>query len=105
MRPVETLLSFANLLTFVVVAVPRLHAACWMGGVVLITLSLAVVQVLLEGPRWQMAPAPIGSQWAHEIINAYSLAFFDKHLKSEPQALLDGPAAHYPEVIFEKRGP
>ncbi len=57
MRPVETLLSFANLLTFLVVAVPRLHAARWIGGVVLITLSLAVVQVLLEGPRWQMAPA------------------------------------------------
>jgi predicted dienelactone hydrolase len=57
MRPVETLLLFANLLTFLVVAVPRLHAARWMGSVVLITLSLAVVQVLLEGPRWQMAPA------------------------------------------------
>jgi predicted dienelactone hydrolase len=48
---------------------------------------------------------PIGSQRAHEIVNAYSLAFFDKHLKKEPQALLDGPTAHYPEVIFEKRGP
>jgi predicted dienelactone hydrolase len=48
---------------------------------------------------------PIGSQRAHEIINVYSLAFFDKHLKGEPQALLDGPAAHDPEVIFEKRGP
>jgi predicted dienelactone hydrolase len=48
---------------------------------------------------------PIGSQRAHEIINAYALAFFDKHLKGEPQALLDGPAAHYPDVIFEKRGP
>jgi hypothetical protein len=48
---------------------------------------------------------PIGSQRAHEIINAYSVAFFDKHLKGEPEALLDGPAAHYPEVIFEKRGP
>ena len=57
MRPVETLLLFANLLTFLVVAFPRLHTARWMGCVVLITLSLAVVQVLLEGPRWQMAPA------------------------------------------------
>jgi hypothetical protein len=57
MRPVETLLFFANLLTFVMGAVPRLHAAGWMGGVVLITLSLAGVQVLMEGPRWQMAPA------------------------------------------------
>jgi len=57
MRPVETLLLLANLLTFLVVAVPRLHAARWRGGVVFITLSLAVVQVLMEGPRWQMAPA------------------------------------------------
>jgi len=48
---------------------------------------------------------PIGSQRAHEIVNAYSLAFFDKYLKDEPQALLDGPATAYPEVIFEKRGP
>ena len=27
--------------------------------------------------------------WA---INAYSLAFFDQHLKGQPAALLDGPA-------------
>lgn len=46
---------------------------------------------------------PIGSQRAHEIINAYSLAFFDKYLKSEPEALLAGPSAYYPEVIFAKR--
>ena len=48
---------------------------------------------------------PIGSQRAHEIINAYAVAFFDKHLKGEPEALLDGPAAPYPEVIFEKHRP
>jgi predicted dienelactone hydrolase len=48
---------------------------------------------------------PIGSQRAHEIVNAYSLAFFDKHLKGEPETLLDGPSAHYPEVIFERHGP
>lgn len=48
---------------------------------------------------------PIGSQRAHDIVNAYSLAFFDKHLKGEPEALLDGPASQYPEVIFETRRP
>jgi len=37
---------------------------------------------------------PIDAQRAHRIINAYSLAFFDRHLKGEPAALLDGPAAH-----------
>jgi len=48
---------------------------------------------------------PIGSQRAHDIVNAYSLAFFDKHLKGEPEALLDGPAPQYPEVILETRRP
>ena len=48
---------------------------------------------------------PIGNQRAHETINAYSLPFFDKHLKGEPEALLAGPSAQYPEVIFAKRGP
>jgi hypothetical protein len=34
---------------------------------------------------------PVGVQRAHQIINAYSLAFFDRHLKGRPAALLDGP--------------
>ena len=46
---------------------------------------------------------PIGIQRAHDIVNAYSVAFFDKHLKGEPAALLDGPAPQFPEVIFETR--
>jgi pimeloyl-ACP methyl ester carboxylesterase len=48
---------------------------------------------------------PIGSQRAHQIINAYSLAFFDTYLKGESEALLAGPSARYPEVLFEKHGP
>jgi hypothetical protein len=48
---------------------------------------------------------PSGVQRAHRIINAYSLAFFDRHLKGQPAALLDGPAAQYPEVRFETRRP
>jgi predicted dienelactone hydrolase len=48
---------------------------------------------------------PIGSQRTHDIVNAYSLAFFNKHLKGEPEALLNGPTTHYPEVTFEKRRP
>jgi pimeloyl-ACP methyl ester carboxylesterase len=56
MRPIETLLLFANILTFLVVAVPQLHTTRWMGSVVLITLVLAVVQMFIEGPRWQMVP-------------------------------------------------
>src|SRR6266545_5533111 len=41
---------------------------------------------------------PIDAQRAHSIINAYSLAFFDQHLKGRPAALLDGLVEHYPEV-------
>jgi hypothetical protein len=48
---------------------------------------------------------PIGAPRAHQIINAYSLAFFDRHLKGRPAALLDGPAARYPEVLLETRRP
>jgi len=45
---------------------------------------------------------PIDAQRAHSIINAYSLAFFDQHLKGRPAALLDGLVEHYPEVRFPK---
>lgn len=48
---------------------------------------------------------PVGVQRAHRIINAYSLAFFDRHLKGQPAALLGGPAEQYPEVLFETRRP
>jgi hypothetical protein len=46
---------------------------------------------------------PIGAQRAHCIINAYSLAFFDRHLKSQPATRFDGPTKQYPEVHFETR--
>jgi len=45
---------------------------------------------------------PIDGKRAHTIINAYSLAFFDRHLRGRPAPLLDGPPQQYPEVIFEK---
>ncbi len=48
---------------------------------------------------------PMDGQRAHDIINAYALAFFDRHLKGQPAALLDGPTKQYPEVIFETRQP
>lgn len=57
MRPLEILLLCANLLTFLVLAVPRLRAALWRGSIVFITSALAVIQAIIEGPRWQMAPA------------------------------------------------
>ena len=35
-----------------------------------------------------------------DITRAYLRAFFDQHLRSEPQALLDQPSPRYPEVTF-----
>ena len=54
---------------------------------------------------WLNLAGPINGQRAHDIINAYSLAFFDRHLVGRPAKLLDGPANQYPEVLFESRGP
>jgi hypothetical protein len=48
---------------------------------------------------------PIDAQRAHEIINTYSLAFFDKHLLGRPAKQLDGSAGQSPEVLFESRRP
>jgi hypothetical protein len=33
------------------------------------------------------------------------LAFFDRHLKSQPATRFDGPTKQYPEVHFETRRP
>jgi hypothetical protein len=40
-----------------------------------------------------------------DIVNAYSLAFFDRQLRGSSSTLVDGPAAQYPEVLLETRGP
>jgi predicted dienelactone hydrolase len=47
----------------------------------------------------------IDQQRSHNIINAYSLAFFDKHLKGRSSPLLDQSAKPYPEVLFETPHP
>ncbi len=52
---------------------------------------------------WLGVTGPLDGPLAHDIINAYSLAFFDRHLKGEAEALLDGPASRYPQVLFETR--
>ena len=48
---------------------------------------------------------PIDGQRAHDIVNAYSLAFFDRHLSDNAAGLLDGLETPYPEVRFESRRP
>ncbi len=57
MRPLETLLSLANLLAFFALAVPLPRVVPWMRHLAPIALAIAVAQVLVEGPRWQMVPA------------------------------------------------
>ena len=51
MRPIEMLLLLADLLTFSILATPRLRAVRWTGYAALITLLIAVAHVLVEGPR------------------------------------------------------
>ena len=50
---------------------------------------------------WMGITGPIDGQRAHDIVNAYSLAFFDRYLKGRPTELLDGPTTQYPEVLFD----
>ena len=47
---------------------------------------------------------PINGQRAHDIVNAYAVAFFDRHLSDLP-ARLPLPLLQYPEVLFESRRP
>ena len=48
-------------------------------------------------------PAEMDPGRAHEIINAYTIAFFDKYLRGRDSDLLKGPSSKYPEVTFEKK--
>ncbi len=46
---------------------------------------------------------PINTQRGFDIVNAYSLAFFDKELKGQPTSLLSGQSKEYPEANLELR--
>ena len=48
-------------------------------------------------------PDQLDPHRAHEIINAYTLAFFDKYLRGGDSDLLKGPSAAYAEVTFRRR--
>jgi predicted dienelactone hydrolase len=55
---------------------------------------------------WLGLDGPIDARRAHNIINAYSRAFFDRYLKgTTAQPLLAGPATQYPDVLFMARRP
>ena len=54
---------------------------------------------------WLGLAGPLDERQARSIINAYSLAFFDRHLLDRSATLLDGASKKYPEVLFESRRP
>lgn len=65
----------------------------------------------LDMPNWTPLASRLGltgsidGQLGHDIVNAYSKAFFDRHLLGRQAKLLDGPAEQYPDVLFESRRP
>ena len=65
----------------------------------------------MDVPNWLPLSSALGlsgsinARRAHDIINAYSLAFFDQHLKHHPRGQLEKLATQYPEVIFESHQP
>jgi predicted dienelactone hydrolase len=70
-------------------------------------LNLTDVPLLIYAPFGRRLGlfGPIDAHRVHRIVNAYTLAFFDRHLKGMPATLLDGPAAQYPEVRIDSRHP
>ena len=48
-------------------------------------------------------PGAIDGARGLQITRAYLAAFFGQYLGGSHSALLDGPAAQYPEVSFESR--
>jgi predicted dienelactone hydrolase len=48
-------------------------------------------------------PGTIDPRRAHEIINAYTLAFFDRYLRGREPALLKGESPPYAEVKIRKK--
>ena len=52
---------------------------------------------------WLGVTGPVDGERTHRIINSYSLAFFDRHLKGSSVTLLDGASSQYPEVLLDSR--
>jgi hypothetical protein len=59
MRPIEAILLFTNLLAFLVLAYPLPSRICWLIFAVPLSLFIYIIQIVLEGPRWQMVPGYI----------------------------------------------
>ena len=60
----------------------------------------------LFSPDYQKAGllGPIDGDRMEVIMNAYTLAFFDKYLKGKNSSLLKAPTASFPEVEFNSHG-
>ena len=50
----------------------------------------------------EWGPDLLPARRGHDVINAYTLAFFDQYLKGKRSPLLAGPSADYPEVMFRR---
>ncbi|MFQ5652882.1 MAG: prolyl oligopeptidase family serine peptidase, partial [bacterium] len=61
--------------------------------------------ISIHGDFWRLIGllGEIDGQRGLEIINRYTLAFFDRHLKQREAPLLDGQALEYPEVQLQRR--
>lgn len=57
MRSLETLLLFTNLVTLALLVVPLPEAVRWLRLLAPLAPLIAIAQVLVEGPRWEMAAA------------------------------------------------
>lgn len=55
--------------------------------------------------RWLGLTGPIGGARAIGIVDAFTLGFFDRHLKGLPVRLLEEPSEAFPEVVFSARHP
>lgn len=62
--------------------------------------DLPLISPVLAGA---LGTGPINPERCIRIVNAYTLAFFDRNLKGEAVPLLDGPSSEYPEVTFQSR--
>ena len=66
---------------------------------------------LTDAPVWSALVSrlgltgPVGTRRAHRLVNAYSVAFFDRHLRGRAPALLDRAARPPPGVLVETRRP
>jgi hypothetical protein len=66
-------------------------------------LDMTDAALLTPYVAWPGLAGPIGAARAHDIVNSYSVAFFDRELRGRPAPLLDGGSVRFPEVLFESR--